>query len=171
MTRRSLLWTLLATPALSLAQDRKSPHESVDLDLGGKKIEITYGRPSLRGRSLSSLAPEGKVWRLGADEATKLTLSSPATLNSTLKLPAGSYALFVIPGESQYTVIANKKADQWGAFDYDEKLDAGRFQVPVKKPASPVEQFTIQLTKAKADTASVTMMWGDASVSFPVQLT
>ncbi len=172
MTRRSVVAGFFSAPLVCFAQAQKqrvSPHETAAVDVGGKKVGITYGRPSLKGRPLSSLAPEGKVWRLGADEATKLTLSGPAVLSGTLQLPAGSYALFAMPGPSQWTVIVSKTAEQWGAFDYDEKQDAGRFSVPVKKAPSPVEQFTIQLTKASANTAEVTMMWQDVSVSFPLK--
>ena len=172
MTRRSLLFSAALTPVLALAQggERKSPHETASLEVDGKRIEIVYGRPSLKGRKAfsGSLAPSGEVWRLGADDATKLTLSAGATLNGTLQAPAGSYALFAIPGATSWTMIVNKTANQWGAFKYDKAQDLGRFQIPVKKTAL-TEEFTIQLAKAAGNSATVTMAWQDVAVEFPIQ--
>lgn len=173
MTRRSLLSSLSVMPILAFAQgdaERKSPHETVNLDLGGKRIMIVYGRPSLKGRKAytGELAPNGEVWRLGADEATKLTLTGAATLNGSLKVPAGSYSMFAIPGPSEWTMIINKTADQWGAFKYSQAEDLGRFKVPVKKGES-VEQFTIKLTKASENAATVSLAWQEADVSFTIK--
>ena len=173
MTRRSLLISFASTPVLIAAQGgqtRKSPHETVSVDLGGKKIQISYGRPYLKGRKAftGELAPNGQVWRLGADEATKLVLGGSAVLNGSLEVPAGSYSMFAIPASSEWTVIINKTADQWGAFNYSEAQDLGRFKVPVKLGAS-VEQFTIKLDKASANSANISMMWQDAALSFPVK--
>jgi hypothetical protein len=135
------------------------------VDLSGQKITITYGRPYLKGRTVGNqVAPFGSVWRLGADEATKITV--PATVKlGTLTLPAGSYALFAIPGSSKWTLIVNKVADQWGAFDYDQAKDLGRFDVPVKKLSAPVEEFTISFSTRGAKSAGVTFAWGNESVS------
>lgn len=173
MTRRSLLISAAAlTPVVALAQDaeRKSPHETASLEVNGKRIEILYGRPSLKGRQAfgNSFTPAGEVWRLGADEATKLTISAPATMNGTLQVPAGSYAMFAIPGATSWTMIVNKTANQWGAFKYDKSQDLGRFQVPVKK-AAMTEEFTIQLAKTTGNAASVSLAWQDVSVTFPIQ--
>ncbi len=180
MTRRSLLVSFSVTPLLATAtpmpggeqggQERKSPHETVSVEVGGKKVQITYGRPSLKGRKAftGELAPNGQVWRLGADEATKVELSAPAVFNGTLQVPAGSYAMFAIPGTSEWTVIVNKTANQWGAFNYSEGQDLGRFKVPVKKAAN-VEEFTIKLAKGSGDTATVSMMWQDADIEFPIK--
>ena len=173
MTRRSLLTAMTLAPAMALAQggqQRKSPHETVSLALGDKKLTITYGRPYLKGRKAYSgdLAPSGQVWRLGADEATKLVITGAAVANGAVQMAAGSYSLFAIPGSAEWTMIINKTADQWGAFNYDQKQDLGRFQVPVK--ATPVvEQFTIKLAKDAAQSATVAMAWQDANVSFPIK--
>lgn len=168
-----MLGSCLIAPVLSAAQggqQRKSPHETVTLDVDGKKIAITYGRPSLKGRKAFSgeLAPSDQVWRLGADEATKLVLSADAMLNGSLKVPAGSYALFAIPGESKWTVIVNKTADQWGAFNYDQGQDLGRFTVPTKKVAT-TEQFTIKLAKSDGSSAMASMAWQDTEADFSLK--
>ncbi len=179
MTRRSLLQMSaallpLAGPALGLQQEgqkRVSPHETVSLDLGGKTVTIVYGRPYLKGRTVGKeVAPYGEVWRLGADEATKLTLTSNAAFANGPELTPGSYSLFAIPGPDKWTLIVNKVADQWGAFSYDQSKDVKRFDLPVQKLSAPVEEFTISLEKRGHDTAKLTMAWGNEAVSAMLKL-
>ena len=171
MTRRSVL--LLATFALGAAayqgnRKRVSPHETASVTLGSDTITITYGRPSLKGRKVGGeVAPYGQVWRLGADEATKLTVTGRTRLGD-VELAPGSYSLFAIPGTGKWTLIINKVAEQWGAFSYQESEDVARFDVPVKHPGEPAEQFTISLTRQSEKRADLTFTWGDASVSTTV---
>ncbi len=171
MTRRSVLFLPALLPLAHLASafqgngKRVSPHETVSVDLSGKTISITYGRPYLKGRDASKVEPYGKVWRLGADEATKITVSAPTKIGPLLQLAPGSYSLFAITGPEKWTLIVNKVAEQWGAFSYEESQDLGRIDLPVEKTASPVEQFTITLTKQSADTAKLSLAWGNQSVS------
>ncbi len=171
MTRRTAILLSSVSPLLAravFAQDKKgraSPHETVSVDLDGKQISISYGRPYLKGRQVGDqVAPYGKVWRLGADEATKITLPSNTSV-AGLQVPAGTYSMFAIPGREKWTVIINKVADQWGAFKYDESQDFGRFELPVKQLPSPLEQFTITLKKESGNTADLTLAWGTTSVS------
>ncbi|MBV9268993.1 MAG: DUF2911 domain-containing protein [Acidobacteriaceae bacterium] len=176
MTRRTVLSVCIASAAASVSalqaqRKRISPHETVSLDLGGgKTISITYGRPSLKGRPLDQLAPPGQVWRLGADEATKLTVGTNATLGGKLPIPAGSYSLFAIPQQGKWTLIVNKVADQWGAFSYDQAQDLGRIDAPAQKTAAPVEEFTIALDKQSSNTAKLTLSLGDQSVSTTIKM-
>jgi hypothetical protein len=158
----------MAKQAVARAQGqvgRISPHETVSLDLNGNSITITYGRPYLKGRELGKdLAPFGSVWRLGADEATKLTVTAPARFEGGPQLAAGSYSLWAITGPSKWTMIVNKKADTWGT-RYDQSQDLARFDLDVQKTPSPVEEFTITLGKVSGDTAKATFAWGNESVS------
>jgi hypothetical protein len=175
MSKKNILamLALLAAASLGLAaqqEQRKSPHESTSITLNGNEITITYGRPSLRGRKAvgGSLAPFGKVWRTGADEATKLTTNADLTIGD-LKAPKGTYALFTIPEKDHWTLIVNKTADQWGAFSYDSSKDLGRTQMKVTELSSPVEEFTISLKPASGSTATLTMAWENTEVSVPVK--
>ena len=167
MTRRSaaLLFSGVLAGSFRMAAqgNRKSPHETKSLALGDDKIEIAYGRPSLKGRPLSKMTQAGEVWRLGADEATKIVVSAPTELGS-IKLAAGSYSLFAITGADKWTLIVNKTADQWGAFNYEKAQDLGRFDMPVEK-APPTEQFTIEMKKQGGNNATLTFTWGDQSAS------
>ncbi|MGA8028169.1 MAG: DUF2911 domain-containing protein [Bryobacteraceae bacterium] len=170
MTRRLAMILSAASPLLahSAMQDnskRASPHETASIDLNGKKISISYGRPYLKGRELGHLTPDGQVWRLGADEATKLTVTARTSIANTLDLAPGSYSMFAITNPDKWTIIINKVANQWGAFSYKESEDLGRFDVPVKSLPTPVEQFTITLNKQSSDVAELTLAWGKSSVS------
>jgi hypothetical protein len=162
---------LLAQSALAQGQKRASPHEAVSLDINGKKITISYGRPYLKGRQVGGeVAAYGKVWRLGADEATKLTVNTRVKIANTLELAPGSYALFAIPQSDKWTLIVNKVADQWGAFKYDQSQDVGRVEVPVTPTSSPVEKFTIALAKQSGNTVNLTLAWGKESVATTIDL-
>jgi Protein of unknown function (DUF2911) len=157
----------LAKNALAWQSERKriSPHETVSVELTGDSVTISYGRPSLKGREVGKeVAPYGQVWRLGADEASKITVTADTVVGEK-KLPAGTYTLFAIPGPQKWTMIVNKVPEQWGAFKYDQSQDLGRFDLPVQKTTSPVEEFTIALTKESDTTAKLTLAWGTDSVS------
>jgi hypothetical protein len=165
------IFPLLARAGFAQDQKRASPHETVSLDLNGKKITITYGRPYLKGRHVGEeVAPYGKIWRFGADEATKLTTNTRVKIANTLELAPGSYALFAIPRAGKWTLIVNKVADQWGAFKYDASQDVGRVDLPMKPVSSPVEQFTITLKEESSNTATLTLAWGKESISTTLEL-
>jgi len=162
----AVLFAIASPLALAQEQKRVSPHATVSMDLNGKTLSITYGRPSLKGRKmLGGENPYGKVWRLGADEATKITVNSRTMIPGAFELAPGTYSLFAIPYPDHWTMIVNKVADQWGAFNYDQGQDVGRFDVKVEHLSTPVEEFTIKLAKEASDTVKATFSWGDASVS------
>ena len=107
----SLGLTLLAGAfAVQAQQLRVSPRGMVKAVVNGIPVMIEYGRPSLKGRQLSSLAPPRKSWRTGADEAPTLACLGDIMLGS-LQVPAGNYSLFTIPGEEEWTLIVNRVAD------------------------------------------------------------
>src|SRR5271156_1308977 len=112
--------------------------------VGLTDIEIEYSRPGIKGRTIfGGIVPYGQVWRTGANQATKITFSTPVKLNGQ-DVPAGSYALFTIPGEDEWTVILSKNADQFGAFQYDPKDDLVRFKVTPVELTESIETFTIE---------------------------
>ena len=162
---------LLAATLSGQAKKPASPHETTSAVVGGKKITITYGRPYVKGRNVwaGSLAPYGKVWRTGADDATTFTTEADVMLGS-LHVPAGTYSLFTIPGEKEWTLILNKTAKQWGAFNYDEKQDLGRAKMTVKKLSAPVEQLTIVVEPAGGSKGTLKISWSDTEASIPVMM-
>lgn len=152
-------------------KQRVSPHETTSAAIGGKKITIEYGRPYVKGRNVwaDPIAPFGKVWRTGADEATKLTTEADLMIGS-LHVPAGAYSLFTIPGEKEWTLILNKEADQWGAYKYDQGKDLGRVKMTARKLSSPVEQLTISIESQGGNRGVLKIAWSDMEASAPVMV-
>jgi len=165
---------LSASPRAEPAQDsdikfpQASPAASVKQRIGLTDVEIAYSRPSARGRKImGGLVPYGEVWRTGANAATKITLSTDVGIEGKL-VPAGSYALFTIPGETEWTVIVNKVVGQWGSYDYDEKNDEVRVKVkPVAMPEF-METMTIDVANVRDDSAVLTIAWEKTRV--PIKL-
>jgi Protein of unknown function (DUF2911) len=115
------------------------------------------------------LAPNGHVWRAGANEATKFTVSDDVLINGQ-KLAAGAYSLHMIPGKEEFTVIFNKTADQFGSFRYDAKQDALRVKTkPVWKGDSQ-EQLSYEIPAVGINTAQVIMRWEKAAVPFTIEV-
>jgi hypothetical protein len=160
-----VLTALIALIGAAAAQgNRVSPHETAELTLNGKKITVTYGRPSMKGRKIvGGLVPYGQVWRTGADEATVLTTEADLTIGA-LAIPKGSYSIFTLPSETGWKLIVNKVDKQWGAFSYDEKQDLGRVDMKVGKTSGPVEQFTITLGNA-GNGGVMKLEWENTSAS------
>lgn len=170
------LLTIAATGALLLAcahlapAQYHSPHESTSIEVGGHKVTITYGRPSLHGRKMiGEHEPYGKVWRTGADQCTTIETDADLDING-LKVPKGKYGLFTIPDPDSWTLIISKNANQWGAFSYKESEDLGRTKMRVSKLGSAVEEFTISMTPAGGDAFTLKLSWQDVEVSVPVKV-
>jgi hypothetical protein len=109
--------------------DRASKNGKTEGTVGGVSVVLEYGRPKVKERQIwGGLVPWGKLWRTGADEATTVTFGGDVTVEGQA-LAAGTYALFTIPGESEWTVVFNQTAQQWGAYNYDAGKDALRVTV------------------------------------------
>ncbi|MBJ6366926.1 DUF2911 domain-containing protein [Snuella sedimenti] len=107
--------------------------------------KVIYSRPQLKGRSLGSLAPNGKVWRTGANEAANITLYEDVKIGGKT-VSAGEYSLFTIPGEKEWTIILSKDINVWGAYSYKEANDAIRVPAPVTTASESLEAFSIAFT-------------------------
>ena len=159
---------LLLTGAAAMAQEMTkkpplSPPAKAEATLSnGKKVTVDYSAPSMRARKImGELVPYGKVWRTGANAATTLKTEGDIMLGS-IHVPAGTYTLYTIPGEKEWTLIVSKQTGQWGS-TYDETQDLGRTKMTVKTTASPVETFAIAATPA-----ALTMTWENTQASVPV---
>lgn len=103
--------------------------------------KVIYSRPQLKGRALSTLAPNGKVWRTGANEAANITLYNDMIIGGK-SVSAGEYSLFTIPGDKEWTIILSKDINVWGAYSYNEANDVIRVPAPVSTGDS-LEAFSI----------------------------
>ena len=141
-----------------------SPHETVEYTIDGAKLTLVYGRPFIKGRALSEVAPDGKAYRMGADEATTLTTDKNLMFGSTMVAP-GSYTLYAMPKGGSYQLIINKQTGQWGT-EYDEKQDLVRVPLKSEKAAKPNENFTITFEDTK-EGGLLTAQWGAEKLSTP----
>jgi Protein of unknown function (DUF2911) len=133
---------------------------------------VLYSRPQKNGRKLfgpdtTYVVPFGKVWRTGANESVELKAFKPMTIGGK-KLAAGSYAIYTIPGEKEWTVIISSDTDRWGAYAYDQKKDIVRIKAPVMTSPEAVEAFAIVFREDAAGKATMRLVWDTTEVDVPV---
>jgi hypothetical protein len=126
-----------------------------------KSIKVIYSRPQLKGRELSTLAPNGKVWRTGANEAVNVTLYKDMKIGGEV-VKAGEYSLFTIPGEKEWTIILSKDINVWGAFSYNETNDVLRVSAPVSS-GDELEAFSMTFE----NDGTLFLGWGTIRVAVP----
>lgn len=149
-----------------------SPPDTAQLDVDGLHVEISYSRPSVRGRVIfgsedeGALQPNGSYWRLGANEATTITVSQDVTFNG-MPLKAGSYSLYAIPGSDSFQIGVNTETGQWGAWEPDYSKNVFVTEVPVTRPVVPVEQFTTRIEE-ESDGAVVYFEWSNVQLAIPI---
>lgn len=131
-----------------------------------KAVRVIYSRPQLKGRDMATLAPAGKVWRTGANEAAEITFYKDATFGGE-KVAAGTYALFTIPGDNEWTVVLNKNLNQWGAYSYDNSADVVRVTSKASTDGESLESFSIAFKEVEGG-AHLVMGWGTTRVATPV---
>ena len=157
-----------ATPTVEFPA--ASPACTIKQRVGLTDIEVVYSRPGVKSRQIfGGLVPYDKVWRTGANAATKITFSTDVKLNGN-DLPAGTYALFTIPGPDEWTIIINKGSSQWGAFQYDEKADVVRFKTPPMDLQEQVETFTIEFNKIRDESAIMNLIWDHTVVPIKISV-
>jgi Protein of unknown function (DUF2911) len=141
--------------AASYPSDYKNPN---------KVVKIVYGRPQLKGRSLSKLAANGKQWRTGANEATEITFYKDTNVVGKL-IKAGTYTLSTIPDEDEWTLIFSSDLNVWGAYFYNEANDVARIIVPATTSEESLEAFSI----AFSEDGTMHMGWGNVRVAVPMK--
>lgn len=164
-----LMAATVCAQAPKITFPQPSPAATVQQRVGFTDIIIKYSRPGAKGRDVfGQLEPYGQVWRTGANTATTIAFNTAVKFGG-VDVPAGTYALFSIPGQAEWTVILNKNTQQWGAYTYDAKDDVARVKVTPVKLGEPVETFTIDLNDIRDDSATLNLAWQNTRV--PVKLT
>ncbi|MGK7388996.1 MAG: DUF2911 domain-containing protein [Candidatus Cyclobacteriaceae bacterium M2_1C_046] len=168
--KKQILLTLMAafflmTFQVEAQKKQKSPPVKVEKKVGDANLVINYFSPSARERKImGGLVPYGKVWRTGANNATVFEVDKDIKVEGQT-LPKGKYALFTIPGENEWTIIFNKKHDQWGAFNYNQEDDALRVKVKPEKTSEHIESFKIDVD----DKDNVFLGWENTLVRFKIK--
>lgn len=164
--KSSLALAFLAFLNLQAVAQKKiaSPRDSVRGTIGKASVYINYGSPSVKGRVIwGDLVPYGKVWRAGANEATTFSTDKDILVEGkTLK--AGTYGFFVIPEKDKWTIIFNKVAKQWGAYEYSEKEDVLRVNVTPMETKEMSERLVY-----KIQPTGVSLQWEKLSVPVSIK--
>jgi hypothetical protein len=154
-----LAFSLPLLRAQELNLPRLSPKASVSYTIGMTEVKISYGAPAVKDRVIwGGVVPYGKVWRGGANEATTVEFSTDVNVEGQ-HLPKGKYALFFIPEEDEWTVIFNRKTDQWGSYEYDESADEIRIYVEPKLNEGLQERLTYSIHDLKMDMGYIRLAW------------
>lgn len=161
---------LMAQPAAPRIQfPDASQAASIKQRVGVTDVEIIYSRPNMNGRVIfGGLVPYGTVWRTGANSATKISFSTAVKFGGA-EVPPGTYALFTIPGQDEWTIILGKGPEQWGAFSYDPKNDVARVKAKPQQRAQALESFTITFPQIEREAAQLELAWDRVVV--PVRIT
>lgn len=128
---------------------------------------VIYSRPQKNGRNIfGELLELGKLWRLGANEATEIEFFQQVKIGGN-KVKKGRYTLYCIPYAERWTIIINKDTDTWGAFKYDQAKDVTRIDVPVTLQPEVVESFAMQFEKSTSG-ANLIIAWDNMRISLPI---
>ncbi len=128
---------------------------------------VVYSRPQKAGRVIfGELIEYGKVWRLGANEATEIEFYKDVKISNS-KIKKGRYTLYCIPYADKWTLILNKETDTWGSFKYDMKKDLLRVTIPVQKQVELTEEFVMAFEKISGG-AALAIAWDDVKLTLPI---
>lgn len=156
------------TTAQKFAPLDKSPMDATsfpsDYKISEKVVKVTYSRPQLKGRDIAKLAPSGKMWRTGANEATEITFYKDVTFGGKA-VKAGRYSLFTIPGEKEWTVVLSTAKNVWGAYFYKQDEDVVRVQAKVSQSDDTIEAFSMVFD----NDMNLHMGWGNTVVSIIIK--
>lgn len=146
-----------------------SPKARIEQRVGLTDFALDYSSPGMKGRKVwGGVVPYDRPWRTGANAATKLTASRDFTFAGK-KIPAGSYALYTVPGKATWVVALSTSTEAWGNDGFDSKKDVARVNVtPQAIPAR--ERLTFLFSNATDDGVRLDLEWEKVRVSVPIQV-
>jgi len=146
---------------------RPSPLDSAVVTIGEARAKICYSRPSARGRSVDSLVPSGRAWRLGANEPSTIMLTDSLDIGGAV-LPQGRYVILAVPGPERWMLVFHTTPDTEPAKMFRSLRTVATGTGRVERVGEPLEQFGI---RAEADSAGPVLLleWGTWRVRVPVR--
>jgi hypothetical protein len=174
MKRIIIVLAIALVYSVSVKAQLNLPPASTDAEfkqqIGFGEVEIKYSRPSARGRVIfGGLVPFGELWRTGAHDATTIRFSEAVKLNDN-DIPAGTYSLFTIPNQNEWTIVINKAAEMHGTSDYTQEQDLLRFAAKPEKSARYYETFTIEVNDLSKDEAGLFLLWENTQVKLTIKM-
>lgn len=171
MKKLLFAFSLLCAANIASAQLKMpapSPTQTIKQDFALGSIELTYSRPSIKGRKIfGDLVPYNAVWRTGANAATIIKFNDPVEIGGK-KIDTGSYALYSIPNDGSWEIILNKGITNWGSDGYKQTDDVVRFKVNTMKMKDAAESFTMQFANIKPESCELHIMWDKTAVAIPI---
>lgn len=162
MSAIAFCWTINA----QITTPRPSPVSKVEQMVGLTTVKLEYSRPGVKGRTVfagNGLVPYGKIWRTGANSATKISFSDDVTIEGKA-LPKGDYAILTMPGKSMWKVHFYKhESSNWSS--YAEKTPELAVEVKATKVKTNFESFFINIDNLKSESATIDMYWANVKVS------
>jgi len=154
--------------AQSIPFPQPSPAATVSQNFATSKIELSYARPSARGRKVfGDVVPYGKFWRTGANSATLITFGEDVTINGK-EVKAGKYGLASFPGENEWIIVLSKDLTVTSADEYKQENDVARFTVKAEKTSDLTETFTIDFANMRNDKVDIVLKWENTAVRLTV---
>ncbi|HEX6107191.1 MAG TPA: DUF2911 domain-containing protein, partial [Gemmatimonadales bacterium] len=142
-----------------------SPRDTARAVISGAELSVDYGRPRKRGREIfGGVVPWHRVWRVGANAATHFTTSADLETGG-IRIPAGTYTLFMLPTPDGATLILNRQTGQWGTA-YDPEYDLAHLALGREPTAEPAEKFTIALEPSTLG-GTLRLTWDTTSFLLP----
>ncbi len=166
-----LLSAFLTISAFSqLRMPAPSPTEFIRQDFGLSSVELTYSRPSLKGRNVfGTVVLYDSLWRTGANSATKIKFNDPVEILGH-HVDTGSYAIYTIPHKNgEWTIVLNKGFNNSGVSGYQQSDDVFRENVKSTKTSNKIETFTMQFTNIKPESCDLSLMWDNVMVNVPIK--
>lgn len=155
--------------AQSLKLPALSPTAKLSQDFSMSSIEITYSRPSMRGRKImGDVIPYGHVWRTGANAPTKIKFGEDLEVAGH-RVKAGEYMLYTIPAKDKWEIIISSATGNWSAEGFPREFDVARFKIaPITVPQD-VQTFTINITDISFTACKIELAWERTRVIIPVK--
>ncbi len=146
----------------------KSPRVKIDQNVGLVNVQLDYGQPSKRNRTIfGALIPFGEIWRTGANMSTKITFDKDVKL-AEQNIPKGTYAIYTIPSTKEWTIIIHKNSEHWGKNDYNAEEDLVRFKVPVITLKDSIESLKINFENFTTSGGDLYIAWENVKVKIPL---
>jgi len=162
-----------------ITHPKASPFSGVEQDIGLTKIRVEYSRPAVRGRHVfgnrsdgqPGLVPHGRIWRVGANESTKITVNTDIEVLGH-SVPKGTYALYAFPEENEWEIAFHTNTEHWGdgRTNYNPKEDLFRIKVRPESIPYHQENFLITFDSITHNSASLNLIWASTQVSIPIMV-
>ena len=164
----SLFLVIGITINAQITKPSLSPKIVTQQQVGLANFTLEYGQPNKQGRTIfGGLIPYDTLWRTGANSSTKITIDNEVSLAGNI-IPAGTYGLYSIPSQKQWTIILSENSKLWGAGGYNESEDFVRFTVPTIPLLDTLETFTIHFENFHTNGADLVIAWENTKVKIPV---